>query len=210
MATKDEITSKINSKIVKDGNIRAVDTNEILRDILDFSNTGITQNTTNINNIEQRIIVLENKPETDDYKPFSFWEESPLKDKRGAYLWYSFRGIEKLSASFTFRLLIKESSVTDFRFQLNDKIIETLKVFFQKPIHQITPISFTVSVNNTKPENESTIVYHPRIWTMYFMISDNIVNFKLAKERYIEDKILEGDEIFTSIHFHCPEFNFDK
>ena len=203
MATRDEITSKINSKIVKDGNIRAVDTNEILRDILDFSNTGITQNTTNINNIDQRVIVLENKPETDNYKPFSFWDaNSLLSEKDTANLWYSFRGIENTSVNFTFRLVIREANVTSFIFRIDPKISETLNSFFQQ-FHNAF-MSFVVSVTDVEKQTQ-------RIWTMDLRFRKDDLKINLKKETAgTNDTIRQWDEVFTSVYFHCPPFNFLK
>ncbi|BEV04664.1 hypothetical protein [Chryseobacterium gambrini] len=203
MATKDEITSKINSKIVKDGNIRAVDTNEILRDILDFSNTGITQNTTNINNIEQRVIVLENKPETDNYKPFSFWDENSLLSEEDiANLWYSFRGIENTSVNFTFRLVIRKANFTSFTFRIDPEISETLNRFFQQFDNAL--MSFVVSVTDVDKKT-------PRIWTMSLRFRKDVLRITLKKETEgTNDTIRQQDEVFTSVYFHCPPFNFDR
>jgi hypothetical protein len=203
MATKDEITSKINSKIVKDGNIRAVDTNEILRDILDFSNTGITQNTTNINNIEQRVIVLENKPETDNYKPFSFWDENPIADNNGlSQLWYSFKGISKESVNFTFKfVLLKPDSKKgkEYNYKLNDKIVKELKSILigkDDDLTFIVPGCYNDFYSNHVCLNISLIED-----TLKFRFSDNNFN---------DNNFDNGFNIFTSIHFHCPPFNFDR
>ncbi|WP_281636921.1 hypothetical protein [Flavobacterium marginilacus] len=77
MATKQEIITAIDGKIIAKGNISAVDTNKILKDILDFSD----------------------KPST-AINSFDFGNiDNPLKTEQLASVKVNFTGIEKLSCS---------------------------------------------------------------------------------------------------------------
>jgi hypothetical protein len=79
MATKQEIITAIDSKIIAKGNITAVDTNKILKDILDFSDKPIPPASIN---------------------GFDFGNiDSPLQTEQLATVKVNFTGIEKLSCS---------------------------------------------------------------------------------------------------------------
>jgi hypothetical protein len=78
MATKQEIITAIDGKIIAKGNITAVDTNKILKDILEFSD----------------------KPAT-PINGFDFGNvDKPLSTKQLANVKVNFTGIEKFSCSF--------------------------------------------------------------------------------------------------------------
>ena len=77
MATKQEIITAIDSKIIAKGNISAVDTNTILKDILDFSDKPVTS----INGFDFGNI------------------DNPLRTEKLASVKVNFTGIEKFSCS---------------------------------------------------------------------------------------------------------------
>jgi hypothetical protein len=79
MATKQEIITAIDSKIITKGNITAVDTNKILKDILDFSDKPIPP--TPINGFDFGNI------------------DNPLKTDQLASVKVNFTGIDKFSCS---------------------------------------------------------------------------------------------------------------
>lgn len=76
MATKQEIITAIDGKIIAKGNISAVDTNKILKDILEFSDKPATINGFDFGNID-----------------------NPLRTEQLASVKVNFTGIEKLSCS---------------------------------------------------------------------------------------------------------------
>ena len=79
MATKQEIITAIDGKIKTQGNISAVDTNKILKDILEFSDKPVTPPSIN---------------------GFDFGNiKNPLETKQLASVKVNFTGIEKLSCS---------------------------------------------------------------------------------------------------------------
>lgn len=173
-----DVIEKKINEISDGGNNSAAEMRDVLTDLLDY-----TENTDF--NVQLPL--------------FDFWEESPLKDEKGtAYLWYSMRGIEKTSVNFTFRLLVMESSVTSFEFRVNTKIIDTLKPILEQYDNAI--MSFVVSVTDSGKRI-------PRIWVVSFQFFDDVLRMMLKREP-ANDSIRSGDEIFTSIQFHCPPFNF--
>lgn len=184
MATRDVIEKKIN-EISDGGNNSAAEMRGVLTDLLDY-----TENTDT--NVQLPL--------------FEFWEETPVKDdKNNGSLWYSFRGIEKAYANLTFRLLINESNATNFIFRLDDKIMEVLSNFFQQPMSEIQQaMSFVVSLTDTTGKRI------PRIWVLFIQMEKDRLILILKKDGTTNDRTQQGDEIFTSIQFHCPPFNFDK
>lgn len=181
MATRDVIEKKIN-EISDGGNNSAAEMRDVLTDLLDYTdNTDV--------NVELPL--------------FDFWEEGALlSEKNTGNLWYSFRGIEKTSVNFTFRLVIREANVTSFIFTIDPKISETLNSFFQQYDNAL--MSFVVAVTDFGKKV-------PRVWIMSLQLRDNTLRIRLKKEGGVtNDTIRVDDEVFTSIQFHCPPFNFDK
>ena len=181
MATRDVIEKKIN-EISDGGNNSAAEMRDVLTDLLDYTeNTDI--------NVQLPL--------------FDFWEERALlSEKNTGNLWYSFRGIEKISVNFTFRLVIREANVTSFIFTIDPKISETLNSFFQQYDNAL--MSFVVAVTDFEKKV-------PRVWIMSLQLRDNTLRIMLKKEGGVtNDTIRVDDEVFTSIQFHCPPFNFDK
>ncbi|EJL75842.1 hypothetical protein [Chryseobacterium populi] len=180
MATRTEVEARI-AAINDSGNNTAKEVRDVLISLLDYTeNTG-----------------------TGAQLPlFDLWDENPLDDPKGGRLWYSFRGIEKTTVNFTFRLLIRESSVTNFQFQLDPKIIEALTPLFQQ--YDNTVMSFAVPVTDIEKKTW-------RVWTLFFRIVENTLRISLKPNPFTtNDRIQAGDEVFTSIQFHCPPFNFDE
>jgi hypothetical protein len=173
-------------------------------------NTSINTINTKINaidniNINQtdRIVALENKSGTSSLRPFHFWKPDPVIRANNAFLWYSFKGIEKQTVNFTFKIRITENISGPLFFPLDDEVFKTINSILEPAVQE--DLSFVVAVNNS--ENRTSIL-NPRIWTTYIKFEDKGIIFNLFNLQ--EKNILRfGDEIFTSIHFHCPEFNFN-
>lgn len=181
MATRAQVEAKI-AGINDGGNNTAAKVRAVLTDLLDY-----TENT-----------------DTNGQLPlFEFWEETAVQeDKSKGLLWYSFRGIERTSVNFTFRLIIKEAGATSFMFKIDPKIYETLNVFFQQ--YDNAMMSFVVAVTDFGKKLN-------RVWMMSFRLREGILIIVLKKEAgETNDTIRSEDEVFTSIQFHCPPFNFDE
>lgn len=181
MATRTEVETRI-AAINDNGSNTAKEVRDVLTSLLDY-----TENT-----------------DTGAQLPlFDLWDQNPVEDPKGtASLWYSFRGIEKTTVNFTFRLLIREASVTSFQFQLNPKIIEVLTPLFQQ--YDNTVMSFAVPVTDIEKKTW-------RVWTLFFRLVENTLRISLRPNPFTTNEIIRaGDEVFTSIQFHCPPFNFDE
>lgn len=183
MATRAQVEAKI-AGISDGGNNTAAEVRAVLTDLLDYT---------------------ENTDTGGGQLPlFEFWEKTSVQeDKNNGLLWYSFRGIERTSVNFTFRLIIKEANATNFRFKLDPEIYETLNVFFQQ--YDNAMMSFVVAVTDAGKKLN-------RVWMMSFMLrEDGILRIALKKETgSTNDTIRLDDEVFTSIQFHCPPFDFDR
>jgi hypothetical protein len=59
MKSKQEILNTIDTRIISNGNILATETNAILHDMMDFSDSGMKELNTNITNIDRRVTILE-------------------------------------------------------------------------------------------------------------------------------------------------------
>ncbi|UFH33153.1 hypothetical protein LNP04_05400 [Chryseobacterium sp. C-71] len=180
MATRDVIEKKIN-EISDGGNNSAAEMRDVLTDLLNYTeNTDV--------NVQLPL--------------FEFWEEGALLSEKGTgNLWYSFRGIEKASVNFTFRLIIREANVTNFIFRIDPKISGTLNSFFQQ--YDDALMSFVVAVTDSGKKLN-------RVWMMSFQFREDMLRIMLKKENTTQDRIQAEDEVFTSIQFHCPSFNFGK
>ncbi|MBB4804818.1 hypothetical protein HNP38_000090 [Chryseobacterium defluvii] len=189
MATRADVVTKI-AAINDSGNNTAREVRDVLTGLLEYTET---------------VPVPGSGSDVDFYH---YWEPTSISDPKGAQLWYSFKGISKQTVNFTFRLLIKESNSNNFNFPLNEKLAKELRSIFLTPKNMVNPMSFTVSLNNANPSTGGAA--NPRTWTMYLFLKENTLNMMLAKEKMLQDGIKAGDEVFTSIHFHCPEFEFEK
>ncbi|WP_281323075.1 hypothetical protein [Flavobacterium aestivum] len=176
-------------------------------------NTSINTINTKINaidsiNINQtdRIIALENKSGTSSLTPFHFWKPDPIIIANNVSLWYSFKGIERQTVNFTFKIRVTENISGPLFFPLDDEVYKTINSILEPDVQE--DLSFVVAVNNSENRVSTGNIYNPRIWTAYIKFEDKGVIFNLFNLQ--EKNILRfGDEIFTSIHFHCPEFKFN-
>lgn len=186
MATKAQIRSEINSKIITNGNIRATDTNKILNDILDCKELNDTGSGVNV-------------------VPFHFWSPDPLKDKKGAKLWYSFKGFHELFVNFTFRIMIEESNVNSLSFvaENQSEIFEILSKIINSKIQD--QMEFLVKIKNSTEAVIKQFGKKFRVGAMNFNMN-NKGFIILIESQELNDNLFVGDEIFTSITFHCPHF----
>lgn len=162
----------------------------------------------NINvNQTDRIVVLENKPTAPSLIPFHFWKPDPIIGTNQASLWHSFKGIKGQTVNFTFKIKIVENAIGNLFFPLDEEILKTIRFILDPSIQE--QLSFVVAINNSENRSSTTgNFFNPRIWTAYLNFDDKGMTFNLFN--LIEKNTLRsGDEIFTSIHFHCPEFKFD-
>jgi hypothetical protein len=187
MATKAQIKNEINSKIISNGNIRATDTNRILNNILDCEE-------------------LNDKGSGGNIAPFHFWSPDPLQDKKGAKLWYSFKGFHELLVNFTFRIMIEESNVNSLSF-VAEKQSEIFKVFSKISNPEINKrMDFLVKIENNDPKVIERFKKKFRVGEMSFSTNVNEFLIQIVSQE-LDDSLFSGDEIFTSITFHCPDFN---
>lgn len=182
--TKAQIILDINNKIVSNGNIKAVDTNAILKDILDCTELNQSGPATGI-------------------PTFSFASKAPLIDTRGAELNYSIRGIAESFANITFKILIKETNVNDLKFTNNNiQIAKALNTIID--LGQSNQMDFLVKIKRVQsaPTNGRRFV----VANMSFAITDKNFSIKIDSQE-ANDNLFVGDQIFTSIAVHCPDFN---
>jgi len=184
---KNQIIQAIDAKIITNGNINAVDTNRILKDILDCEEL-------NHDNGSKLI-------------PFHFWSPNVLADRKGAKLWYSFKGLTEQFVNFTFVIKISKPNVTSFNFISKDQseIFEILSKIINPEIQN--QMEFLVKIKNAdeKVSNKFKKVF--RTGSMSFEINDDRIIIQIESQE-LSDKLFAGDEIFSSITFHCPNFNF--
>jgi hypothetical protein len=182
MATRTTVETKITA-INDRGNNTAVEVRDVLTELLDFS--------------DER---------SNDLTPYHIFQKDSVKDPRGAALWYSFKGIKNQTVNFTFRVTVLESGISGLSLKIDPKIFEELKLILAS--FNNSNLSFTVVVVNKTPDGNNP---EPRVWSMLldFDIPKTVINFKFFNT--VEKNALKnGDEIFSSIHFHCPEFDFTK
>lgn len=136
----------------------------------------------------------ESKIESINY--FHYFSVKPLEDRRGATLFYSFKGLIRHSVNFTFNLVIKESNVNNPAFKIDPKLYETLLTLVD-PSKELT---FSVPLYNPDSKFPRTVVMR--------------ISFKTANQLGLtidlgnDNRIINGDSIFTSVQFHLPKFNF--
>lgn len=183
MKTKSVIKQNIDAIIKPNGNIKAVDTNTILKDILDCQELNAGSTGSNVS-------------------PFHFFSPEPVKDQSGGQLWYSFKGFREQFVNFTFMIQIKESNAKalNFTFVNQTEIFEILKkIGFNKQM------DFLVKFKNTDPKIAQKFRKKFRVGSISFDIKSNGFLVMIDCHEF-DDNITAGDVIFTSIAFHCPEF----
>jgi hypothetical protein len=124
MATKQEIITAIDGKIIAKGNISAVDTNKILKDILEFSDKPVTS----INGFDFGNI------------------DNPLRTEQLASVKVNFTGIEKLSCSL---YICIEAGLQEPPKEGQKNNVEWLFIPLKEEEYEIL-LSFLPNINNKK------------------------------------------------------------
>ncbi|MEC4004863.1 hypothetical protein OX283_009370 [Flavobacterium sp. SUN052] len=148
-------------------------------------------------------------------KPFHVWSPTPVTDQYKNLLWYSFKGFVNDNVNFTFKLKIVENDGVngkDHYFVLDGEIVKILEgILFHFP-NVTDKLSFVVSSRNANRE----LVPFTKIYTATIDLFNDTKTKKSGIQLNFyssngtdKDFLIVGDEIFTSIQFHCPEFNFD-
>lgn len=185
MAAKNKtvIIQEIDTIIKTGGDIKATDTNTILKDILDC--------------------VELNEQGAAGSSTFAFESKTTLKDPHGALLDYSIRGIEKSFANITFKIQIKENNVNDLKFPNdNPQIMKALDSIIDSG--QSNQMDFLVKIKKT--QTGSTDGKKFRVGSLNFFITKDLFSIKIESQE-INDNLFNGDQIFTSIAIHCPKPN---
>ncbi len=174
--TKTQIITEINKKIITNGDIKAVDTNAILKDILDCT---------------------ELNSQGGNLSTFSFQSTAPLLDNRGGSLSYSLRGIIDSFVNITFRIAILETNVNNLTF-LHDNIAmaNVLKSILEPKL--ANQIDFLVKIENRAQTGKPF-----RVGSLNFSYTDKEFFIKIDSQE-ANDNLLNGDQIFASFAVHCP------
>lgn len=183
MAAKNKVViiKEIDNIIKPAGDIKAVDTNTILKDILDC--------------------VELNNPSTTGISTFAFESKTTLIDSRGAQLDYSIRGIEKSFANITFKIQIKETNVNDLKFPNdNPEILKALDSIIDPA--QTSQMDFLVKIKRTQTAPTDGKKF--RVGSLSFVITKELFSIKIESQE-VNDNLFNGDQIFTSIAIHCPK-----
>lgn len=183
MATRAQVEAKITA-INDGGNNSAAEVRSVLTDLLNYTeNVPVSVN-----------------PNVDF---FHYWEENPINDVDGfSSLWYSFKGIKKQTVNFTFRfLLIKPPTgkeIIEFYYDFPDEIITELKSIILEngdELKFIVPGCYQDFYSN-------------HVCLNLFIKEGKQIVFRFSNTNFNSNNYDNGFSIFTSIHFHCPAFNF--
>lgn len=174
--SKTQIITDIDKKIITNGDIKAVDTNAILKDILDCKEL--------------------NAIASSEISTFSFQSATALVDNKGARLNYSMRGVTNSFVNVTFNISILENNVNSLTFIHGDsKIAEILKNIMEPKLG--FQIDFLVKV---KSKQSTSKIF--KIACLNFSYSEK--EFFITLDSPPNDNLLSGDQIFTSFAIHCP------
>jgi uncharacterized coiled-coil protein SlyX len=185
--------------------------------------TKVTNNTTDIETINEEIATINDditfiKEELELLgRPFHFWKDSPVTNNLEDLLWYSFKGNVRNRVNFTFKLLIKRNETAlgmDHYFALDAELVKTIKeILFRFP-DAADRLSFVVASNN--PLRIEADKPYSKIFTATIELVEITspksagIKFNFHNPGGLEKDLLRiGDQIFTSIQFHCPAFNFN-
>jgi len=129
--------------------------------------------------------------------PFHYFKPDPIPDMQntGNFLWYSSKGIIDLSVNFTFTLKIDNPSNEFLFYKINPDHYQILRKITQR----LQSLNFVVPVFSPTNEQFNTLVMS------ISLIEINHIGIKLNSR----GEVTKGDSIYTSIHFHSPEFNFE-
>lgn len=182
MATKASIITEINQKIVANGNIRAVNTNKILRDILNCDELN-TQNT--LQEVQ-----------------FTGTTNSGI-----AKISYSIKGFEGLFANITLDINIKESNTSNFTVPYSE---EKLTAFLDSIIkNQNNKVDFLVKIRNQNTKGIYKNLGVPqkvfRIGNLNFGYNSsnnkNVLQISIESQE-LNDNLVSEDTIVTSFAIH--------
>ncbi|WP_309641288.1 hypothetical protein [Flavobacterium sp.] len=177
---KAEIIQNIDATIIPNGNIKAKDTNAILKNILDC----IELNEKSQSNVDTFDLSGTN-----------------LQATQGAGLDYSFRGIKSFFANVTLHLQIKESNGLSAVYKFNHQNSAIFEIYRKIVVPKEAPLDFLVTLNR-KPEQGAP---PSGIATLNIRVTNQSIIITLSA--YHGDKIMNGDTVFTSFTLHCPGFN---
>lgn len=180
MATKTSIIADINTKIISNGNIRATDTNKILKDILNCDELNTTSSLQTFefqaNNVDIGIGIVS----------------------------YSIKGFIGLFANITLEISIKESNsnVLNVPFD-NKKIGESLATIIKS---NNNVLDFLVKIRNKSTDKVyTTLKITPaknfRIGNLNFGFNASLLRFSIESQEP-NDKLFSGDSISTSFTIH--------
>lgn len=184
MPTRQEVLDGIET-INDNGNNTALEVRTVLRSLLDYTeNDDIPVPTPGGSNVDF----------------FHFWTEDGPIDSDLFSIWYSFKGIQKQTVNFTFRIESRGESFNDFSFEVSDEIYETL-INILEIRNPNFPLWFSVPVfDRFKIENREVGFLRLDLST------PNLVSLTIDSEMQRTTPIT----VFTSIQFHAPAFNFDQ
>jgi hypothetical protein len=130
---------------------------------------------------------------------FSFARQGVIDKKKAVSLTYSFRGIERETVNFTLILQGKKKNlaanleVAEFTFLLDPTLFATLKRILNVDV----PINFVVPLHLNSEDFIPTIMSLCLIDKEEKKLIIEIMDKRVLKLPFT---------IFTSIHFHCPNF----
>lgn len=166
-----------------------------------------------INTIEDDIDVINDTLDAMG-KPFHFWKENPVTDGNGNLLWYSIKGSEKRFANMTFRIQMTRLETArgmDHYFLLDAELVKIMKDFLSRFPKATDKLSFVVACNNPTLSEEKPYIKIITATIDFVEISSpksSGVKFNFYSQTALDKDLMRvGDEIFTSIQFHCPPFN---
>lgn len=178
--SKTQIITDIDRKIITNGDIKAVDTNAILKDILDCREL--------------------NASGTSNLPTFAFQSKGPLTGNGNATLRYSLKGINNTLVNIVFRITIGETNVNNLTFIHGDSnLANTLKTIVEDA-NLGADINFLVTIINKKSTSQNTKF---RIGNLNFRYTDQEFFIKIEGQE-LNDNLQSGDQIFTSFTVHCP------
>ncbi len=178
--SKTQIIANIDKRIITNGDIKAVDTNTILKDILDCKELNGPSNVST----------------------FSFKSETAIKDDRGATLNYSLRGVRKSFVNITFRIAITETSVNDlvFEHKIPEAIVKDLEEIMNTDLGN--EIDFLVKIENKQSPVKKPFV----VGSLNFTYTNKTFDIRIdSQEPEPNSHLFNGDQIFTSFAVHCPD-----
>lgn len=208
---KIQIVNDIDSKFITNGNIRAVDTNTVLKDILDCNELNTPTDLTQINNrlggVESineeqnnRLTVLENAAGS-SIQRIDFRSDVSLFDEaNNAKMMYSIRGIAGQFINVMLHIKILESNTNSYSFVHEEPGLSQILKSIKRDLIPLE-MDFLVKV---KSQAEQTIT------GKRFKIANLIFNeFKgkftiIIEPHDLQDVLQSNDVIFTAITFHTP------